>query len=73
MPTATPSRSTGSIVAVRGSVIDARFDDRLPTIHSILHAGGAARIVIEVLTQRDARHVRGIALTPTEGLARGSR
>ena len=28
-------------------------------------------IVIEVLAQRDARHVRGIALTPTQGLARG--
>ena len=29
------------------------------------------RIVIEVLAQRDAHHVRGIALTPTQGLARG--
>ena len=28
-------------------------------------------IVIEVLAQRDAHHVRGIALTPTQGLARG--
>ena len=27
--------------------------------------------MIEVLAQRDARHVRGIALTPTQGLARG--
>jgi len=27
--------------------------------------------VIEVLAQRDAHHVRGIALTPTSGLARG--
>ena len=30
-----------------------------------------SEIVIEVLAQRDARHVRGIALTPTQGLARG--
>ena len=29
------------------------------------------QIVIEVLAQLDARHVRGIALTPTQGLARG--
>jgi F-type H+-transporting ATPase subunit beta len=28
-------------------------------------------MAIEVLTQIDARHVRGIALTPTQGLARG--
>ena len=30
------------------------------------------QIVIEVLAQLDARHVRGIALTPTQGLARGT-
>jgi len=33
---------------------------------------GRERIVIEVLAQRDERHVRGIALTTTEGLARGT-
>jgi F-type H+-transporting ATPase subunit beta len=37
----------------------------------VLRAGDEGRIVIEVLAQRDARHVRGIALTPTQGLARG--
>jgi len=37
----------------------------------VLHAGEQDRIVIEVLAQSDARHVRGIALTPTQGLARG--
>ena len=61
----------GEVVSVRGSVVDARFDARLPPIHSLLRAGDGGRIVIEVLAQRDARHVRGIALTPTEGLARG--
>ena len=40
-------------------------------IYSVLRAGDEGRIVIEVLAQRDARHVRGIALTPTQGLARG--
>ena len=34
-------------------------------------AGEKGQIVIEVLAQLDARHVRGIALTPTQGLARG--
>jgi F-type H+-transporting ATPase subunit beta len=37
----------------------------------VLRAGEKGRIVIEVLAQRDAHHVRGIALTPTQGLARG--
>jgi F-type H+-transporting ATPase subunit beta len=61
----------GTIVAVRGSVVDIRFDQHLPPIYSVLHAGEEGRIVIEVLAQRDAHHVRGIALTPTQGLARG--
>ncbi len=61
----------GVVASVRGSVVDVRFDTQLPPIHTILHAGDEGRIVIEVLAQRDSRHVRGIALTPTQGLARG--
>ncbi len=48
--------------AVRGAIA---------TIYSVLRAGDKKQIVIEVLAQSDARHVRGIALTPTQGLARG--
>jgi len=62
----------GAVVSVRGSVVDIRFEERLPPIHSLLRAGEGGRIILEVLAQRDARHVRGIALTPTQGLARGS-
>jgi F-type H+-transporting ATPase subunit beta len=62
----------GIVTAVRGSVVDVRFADSLPMIHSVLHAGPDDRIVIEVLTQSDERHVRGIALTTTEGLSRGA-
>ena len=62
---------SGVVVSVRGSVVDVRFDERLPPIYSVLRAGDRGRIVIEVLAQPDARHVRGIALTPTQGLARG--
>jgi len=60
----------GAVVSVRGSVVDIRFDAHLPPIYSLLHAKDGA-IAIEVLAQLDAHHVRGIALTPTQGLARG--
>ncbi len=63
--------NVGTIVAVRGSVVDVRFDGRLPSIYSVLRAGDDWHIAIEVLAQSDAHHVRGIALTPTQGLARG--
>ena len=66
-----PQPNVGVVVAVRGSVVDMRFDKNLPSIYSLLRAGDAGRIVIEALAQRDALHVRGIALTPTQGLARG--
>ncbi|MFT6927006.1 MAG: F-type H+-transporting ATPase subunit beta [Psychromonas sp.] len=62
----------GVVVSVRGSVVDVRFSEYLPPIHSLLGVVGG-EIFIEVLAQRDAQVVRGIALTPTQGLARGMR
>ena len=61
----------GVVVSLRSSVVDVRFDEHLPPIHSVLRAGEKGQIVIEVLEQRDEHHVRGIALTPTQGLSRG--
>ncbi|NQV24087.1 MAG: F0F1 ATP synthase subunit beta, partial [Rhodopirellula sp.] len=63
--------NTGTVVAVRGSVVDIRFDTNVPPIYSLLHATQGT-IAIEVLAQLDAHHVRGIALTPTQGLPRGA-
>lgn len=65
------SPNLGTIVSVRGSVVDMRFEKQLPAIYSLLRCGQHAEIAIEVLSQLDAFRVRGIALTPTQGLARG--
>ena len=70
MENETGSSSLGTVVAVRGSVVDMRFDAYLPPIYSLLHAKNG-EIAIEVMAQLDAHIVRGIALTPTQGLARG--
>jgi F-type H+-transporting ATPase subunit beta len=64
------AENLGAVVAVRGSVVDIRFDKHLPPIHALLEAQ-KGEIAIEVLAQLDAQRVRGIALTPTQGLARG--
>nr|WP_218146825.1 F0F1 ATP synthase subunit beta [Nitrosospira sp. Nsp14] len=61
----------GSVVSVRGGIVDVRFGSRVPLIHSLLRTGKHESIVIEVLSQLDEHSVRGIALTPTQGLARG--
>jgi F-type H+/Na+-transporting ATPase subunit beta len=63
--------NTGVVASVRGSVVDIRFEAHLPPIHSLLHTGAEGNIIIEVMEQLDAQRVRGIALTPTQGLARG--
>lgn len=60
----------GNVVSVRGSVVDVVFDGRLPPLGTLLLARDGA-IALEVLAQLDARRVRAIALTPTQGLARG--
>src|ERR1039457_3244855 len=65
------SSNLGVVASVRGSVVDIRFDGHLPPIYSLLH-GQAGEVGIEDLAQLDARHVRGIALTPTQRLARGT-
>jgi F-type H+-transporting ATPase subunit beta len=62
--------NTGVVVSVRGSVVDIVFYEHLPPINSLLHAR-EGEIAIEVRSQLDAHRVRGIALTPTQGLARG--
>ena len=63
--------NVGTVVSVRGSVVDISFVEHLPLVYSVLRTGVDKQIVIEVLAQLDAHRVRGIALTPTQGLARG--
>ncbi|TRO79760.1 F0F1 ATP synthase subunit beta [Desulfuromonas acetexigens] len=66
------NHNPGTVVAVRGSVVDVRFDGELPRVDTLLQAGDNGEVVIEVALHLDARRVRGIALTPTQGLSRGA-
>ncbi len=63
--------SPGAVVSVRGGVVDIHFDHFLPPVYRVLRAGVDGSILIEVMEQLDASRVRGIALTATQGLARG--
>jgi F-type H+-transporting ATPase subunit beta len=62
----------GTVIAVRGSVVDVRFADRMPPIRHELRGGEDDRVRIEVTAHLNNHVVRGISLTPTQGLARGS-
>lgn len=41
--------TSGTVMAVRGSVVDVRFEADLPPIHTLLLAGTEGQIAIEVL------------------------
>ena len=51
--------------------MDIRFEERLPGINAVVKTGKNMDIILEVQMQQDNKHVRCIALTPTQGLARG--
>ena len=65
------SKNKGSVVVVRGSVVDIRFEENLPSINTVVKTGKNLEIILEVQMQLDSKHVRCMALTPTQGLARG--
>jgi F-type H+/Na+-transporting ATPase subunit beta len=62
---------SGTLVSIRGSVVDVRFEAGLPPINSLLRAGSDNQVVIEVWEHLDPQRIRGVAMTPTRGLARG--
>jgi len=66
------SRNRGTVLAIRGSVIDAHFETALPAVNNLLRAGELGQVLVEVWSQLDAHSVRGIAMTPPQGLARGA-
>jgi F-type H+-transporting ATPase subunit beta len=66
MPATGPQ--TGEIVAIRGGVIDVRFDGVAPRIHELLRAGDLG---IEVAALVGGGVVRGMALGPVQGLGLG--
>jgi F-type H+/Na+-transporting ATPase subunit beta len=77
-PTANPTGPTpftGHVAAVRGTVVDVRFDRETPALEAAVRCALEADrwITAVVQAQLDRSTVRTIALEPTRGLRRGSR
>jgi F-type H+-transporting ATPase subunit beta len=62
----------GTVVSVRGSVVDAHFAESLPGVYDLLRSGLNGEIAAEVVSHLDEHTVRCIALTRTQGLSRGA-
>ena len=58
----------GKVLSVRSSVVDIRFPQKAPSIRNVLTAGEKGEVIIEVFTQLDSNTIRGVSLTPTQGL-----
>jgi len=70
------SGSVGTVVSVKGAVVDARFNGGvLPPINTALMVDWdlPEPLVLEVHSHVDPRTVRGVALQATAGLARGTK
>ncbi len=64
-------KNIGVVYSVRGSVVDIRFEEKLPALYTVLITGKDNNVFIEVLTLLNDITVRGIALTPLYGIYRG--
>ena len=64
-------KNSGTVIAIRGSVVDLLFPINIPELHTMLEAGPEGKVIIEVVSHQEGGIVRGIALSPTRGLRRG--
>jgi F-type H+-transporting ATPase subunit beta len=65
----------GQVVQVIGTVVDIKFpQDELPAINNGIEIamGGGGKVIVEVQAHIGNNWVRGISLSPTDGLARGA-
>ena len=64
----------GKVVQVIGTVVDMEFpQDELPAIYNgITIPAQGTKIIVEAQAHIGNKWVRGVALTPTDGLARGT-
>jgi F-type H+/Na+-transporting ATPase subunit beta len=72
MSTSQNTRNTGTIVEIKGVVLDAVFPDQLPEIYSALRISVDGReLIAEVQQHLGDDRVRAVAMDSTDGLARG--
>ena len=65
-----PTMNEGYVKTVRGNVVEAVFENRLPEINNKVVAGEDKEMIFEVSLHVDSTTVKLIALTFTAGLAR---
>src|SRR4051812_21201451 len=71
--TSQEQRNVGTIVEIKGVVLDAVFPDQLPEIYSALRiSADGSTLIAEVQQHLGDDRVRAVAMDSTDGLARGT-
>lgn len=68
----TEKDARGHVLSVRGSVIDVLFDDPIPELQTRITILSDPPVPAEVTSHLDDKTVRVLALTPTQGMRRGT-
>ncbi len=68
---AAENQEYGTVLSVRGSVVDVRFAGTPPPLNTVLTAGENDSIIIEISAHLDSRTARGVAMTSIQGLGLG--
>ena len=64
-------KNKGYIKSIRGSVVEAVFEEKLPALNNKLVAGENQEIIMEVNAYINDQTIKAIALTFTAGISRG--
>jgi F-type H+-transporting ATPase subunit beta len=65
------SETIGTVISIRGSIVDLAFSGSLPPLWSIASTREKPDVVLEVSTHLTEHIARTVSLTPTQGLAIG--
>ena len=72
--TTTKTQNTGVISQIIGAVVEVRFKDQLPPIHSALEVdNNGQKLILEVQQHTGGNNVKTIAMGSTDGLKRGDK
>lgn len=64
-------KNIGTITSINGSVIEVEFEKELPRLRNLIRVVNNQSVFVEVFEYVDLKKIKGIALTPTEGLSVG--
>ena len=64
-------KNIGKVSSVKGSIIEAEFKDKLPSVNNLLSLEKDESVLFEIAVLMSSYKIKAIAFTPTHGIRRG--